>query len=72
MDLLTYFVFNFVGDRPEKVKNEPFDPNIVIDNVRKEPYALPPPFVWDSLDLDDPAIVRHTQLNLKLDFPDYN
>lgn len=31
------------------------------DNIRQEPYTLPPGFTWDALDLGDRGVVRRAK-----------
>jgi len=36
----------------------PIEPDKSVDEIRQEPYSLPPGFSWDSLDIDNPAVVN--------------
>ncbi|CAG7837970.1 unnamed protein product [Allacma fusca] len=38
--------------------NEAIEPNQTPDKIRQDPYTLPDGFVWDTLDLDDNAVLK--------------
>lgn len=42
----------------EITSNEVIHEDIPLDKLRQEPYSLPPGFEWDTLNLDDPLVVR--------------
>lgn len=42
----------------EITTNECIHPDIPHDKLRQEPYSLPNGFEWDTLNLDDPLVVR--------------
>ena len=45
----------------EITTNECIDPDVPLDKLRQQPYTLPQGFEWDTLNLDDPLVVRvHT------------
>lgn len=37
--------------------NEPIEPDVPVDQIRKEPYTLPDGFIWDTLDLEESSAV---------------
>lgn len=50
----------------EKVmENTAIEPDIPIDAIKPEPYTLPTGFQWDTLNIDDPLILKelYTLLN---------
>ncbi|CAL8147625.1 unnamed protein product [Orchesella dallaii] len=38
--------------------NEPIEPDVPTDKIRHEPYSLPDGFSWDTLDLEDTAVLK--------------
>lgn len=42
----------------DKVKVGPLAEKKTIQEVRQEPYRLPPGFVWDSIDIDDSTVLQ--------------
>ncbi|KAG1672392.1 Glycylpeptide N-tetradecanoyltransferase 2 [Nymphon striatum] len=42
----------------EVTSNESIDSTKTVDDIRKEPYTLPPGFNWDTLDLDNPMTLK--------------
>ena len=60
--------FSFWGTQPvpaieEKVEetvNEPIEPDKSTSEIRQEPYNLPEGFEWNTLDIDDSAVVSCT------------
>ena len=50
----------------EKINtNEEIEPDKTIDTIRAEPYSLPDGFRWDTLDLNEPLVLKelYTLLN---------
>ena len=45
--------------------NEPIQEDISVDKLRQESYTLPSGFQWDTLNLDDPLVVRNTSSSTK-------
>lgn len=47
------------------VGNEPIEADKPLSEIRAEPYTLPEGFVWDSLDLNEPLVLKelYTLLN---------
>ena len=43
--------------------NEPINEDIPLHKLRQEPYTLPAGFGWDTLNLDDPLVVKIDFLN---------
>lgn len=45
--------------------NEPIEPDKEISEIRAEPYSLPDGFQWDTLNLDEPLVLKelYTLLN---------
>lgn len=52
-----------MDERPDT--NEAIEPNKPESEIRAEPYTLPDGFVWDSLDLNEPLVLKelYTLLN---------
>jgi len=44
--------------------NEAISPDLPIDKVRQEPYSLPDGFKWDTLNLDDPLVLKELYILL--------
>jgi len=46
--------------------NEEIEPDKIMENIRAEPYSLPDGFRWDTLDLNEPLVLKelYTLLNL--------
>ncbi len=42
----------------EITTNEHICPDIPLEKLRREPYSLPNGFKWDTLNIDDPLVVR--------------
>lgn len=42
--------------RPDE--DGPIEPSVPREQVRQEPYPLPPQLVWSSIDMEDPEQVR--------------
>lgn len=40
-------------DQQEAVECGPIEPELVVENVRKTPYALPPGYSWATLDMQE-------------------
>lgn len=38
--------------------NEPIHHDIAVEKLRKDPYTLPPGYHWDTLNLDDPLVLK--------------
>merc|ERR1719322_1719691 len=38
--------------------NECISPDIAVEKLRKDPYTLPPGYHWDTLNLDDPIVLK--------------
>lgn len=38
--------------------NEAIEPDVPLENMRHEPYSLPAGFQWDTLNLDDPIVLK--------------
>lgn len=38
--------------------NEPIESDKTADEIREQPYSLPGDFAWDTLDINDPAILK--------------
>lgn len=49
----------------EITTNEPIEPDKSLEEIRQEPYTLPSGFCWDSLDIDNPLVLKeiYTLLN---------
>lgn len=45
--------------------NEPIEPEKTANEIRQEPYSLQEGFQWDTLNLDDPLVLKelYTLLN---------
>ena len=45
--------------------NEEIEPDKIMENIRAEPYSLPDGFRWDTLDLNEPLVLKelYTLLN---------
>lgn len=45
--------------------NEPIEPNKPISEIRQDPYTLPDGFQWDTLDIENPQVLKelYTLLN---------
>jgi len=45
--------------------NEEIEPDKIVENIRGEPYSLPDGFRWDTLDLNEPLVLKelYTLLN---------
>lgn len=52
--VILYFIYSLFLDE-DISSNEPIEPDK--DSVREEPYSLPSDFQWDTLNLEDPAIL---------------
>ena len=39
--------------------SEPIEQDIPLDDLRKQPFSLPPGFHWDTLKINDPIVVRN-------------
>lgn len=54
--IVTYSLF-LTAD--EKItSNEPIEADKSVQEIRQEPYSLPDGFQWDTLNLDEPLVVR--------------
>ncbi len=42
----------------EVTTNEEIEADIPLDRLRKEPYSLPKGFKWDTLNIDDPLVLK--------------
>ncbi len=42
----------------EVTTNEAISPDIPLDKLRREPYSLPAGFKWDTLNIDDPLVLK--------------
>ena len=42
----------------EVTTNEAITPNVPHEDLRQEPFSLPGDFHWDTLNIDDPLVVR--------------
>merc|ERR1719357_1543612 len=42
----------------EITTNEAIEPDVPLDQLRQEPYSLPQGFEWDTLNLDDPLVLK--------------
>ena len=42
----------------EITTNEAIEPDLSIDKLRQDPYSLPAGFQWDTLNLDDPIVLK--------------
>merc|ERR1711997_838190 len=42
----------------EITTNEAIEPDVSLDKLRQEPYSLPAGFQWDTLNLDDPIVLK--------------
>ena len=64
MDDAAKKTFEFWSTQPvpkideEVTTNEAISADIPIDKLRHEPYSLPAGFAWDTLNIDDPLVVR--------------
>lgn len=38
--------------------NEPIEEDVPVENLRKDPYTLPSGYQWDTLNLDDPIVLK--------------
>lgn len=57
---------NYVSFADEKITvNEPIEANKEPSEIRAEPYSLPDGFQWDTLNLDEPLVLKelYTLLN---------
>lgn len=57
-------MFWYVADEKITV-NEPIEPEKSLNEIRTEPYSLQEGFQWDTLNLDDPLVLKelYTLLN---------
>ncbi|GLH08960.1 hypothetical protein R5R35_006066 [Gryllus longicercus] len=44
--------------------NEPIEPDKALSEIRKEPYSLPDGFKWDTLNLDEPLVLKELYMLL--------
>ena len=44
--------------------NESISPDVAAEEVRQEGYSLPPGFQWDTLQLDDPLVLKELYILL--------
>jgi len=44
--------------------NQAIEPNVPTDMIRQDYYTLPDTFSWDTLDLEDPNIVRYFLISI--------
>ena len=49
----------FVDEKIQMSENHEIESDKLQDEIRQDPYSLPPGFQWDTLDLNDPLIVRY-------------
>lgn len=43
---------------PANGLNEPIEPNKDVDEIRDQPYTLPSDFMWDTLDINNAAVLK--------------
>lgn len=58
------FIVVFFSDEVITV-NEPIEPDRDVSEIRAEPYSLPDGFQWDTLNLNEPLVLKelYTLLN---------
>ena len=50
----------------EVTTNEAIAEDIPLEKLRKEPYTLPEGFAWDTLNLNDPLVVRKDSIAVNI------
>nr|CAD7431898.1 unnamed protein product [Timema monikensis] len=62
--------YNFWNTQPvpkmdEKITcNEPIEPDKSSEEIRQEPYSLPPGFQWDTMNLNEPLVLKELYMLL--------
>lgn len=59
-------IYHILDEKIHASENQEIETDKPTEEIRQDPYSLPGGFQWDTLDLNDPLIVRYVRVQGKL------